>query len=187
MPSDSPIERRDQALIAFTLVTGARDSATASMRIKHIDVHEWVTYLRDELGFGPDDPLFPSTKIGQDTEGSFAPIGLTQECWATAAPIRAIFKEAFKRAGLPNFNPHSFRKTLVLLALDRDLNEATMKSWSQNLGHENMRTTLMSYGEIPAHQQRELIRAAGRCKDDDRIALELGRELLAKVRAKKAA
>ena len=62
-----------------------------------------------------------------------------------------------------------------------------MKSWSQNLGHENMRTTLMSYGEIPAHQQRELIRAAGRCKDDDRIALELGRELLAKVRAKKAA
>ena len=30
-------DKRDRALIAFTLLTGARDSAIASMKIKHID------------------------------------------------------------------------------------------------------------------------------------------------------
>ena len=38
MPADSAIERRDRALIAFTLLTGARDNATASMRMKHVNL-----------------------------------------------------------------------------------------------------------------------------------------------------
>src|ERR1017187_8203082 len=38
MPSGTEIERRDRALIAFTLLTGARDSAIASMKLKHVDL-----------------------------------------------------------------------------------------------------------------------------------------------------
>lgn len=38
MPSGSDIERRDRALVAFALLTGARDSAIASLRLKHVDV-----------------------------------------------------------------------------------------------------------------------------------------------------
>lgn len=38
MPTESVIERRNQALIAFALATGARDSAIASMKLKHIDL-----------------------------------------------------------------------------------------------------------------------------------------------------
>jgi integrase/recombinase XerD len=38
MPSDSEIERRDRAVIAFTILTGARDSAIASLKLKHIDL-----------------------------------------------------------------------------------------------------------------------------------------------------
>ena len=38
MPVDTEIERRNRALIAFTLLTGARDSAIASMKLKHIDL-----------------------------------------------------------------------------------------------------------------------------------------------------
>jgi integrase len=38
MPSNSEIEQRNRALIAFTLLTGARDSAIASMKLKHIDL-----------------------------------------------------------------------------------------------------------------------------------------------------
>jgi integrase/recombinase XerD len=38
MPNDSAIERRNRSLIAFTLLTGARDSAIASMKLKHVDV-----------------------------------------------------------------------------------------------------------------------------------------------------
>lgn len=38
MPTGSDIEKRDQAVIAFTLLTGARDGATISFRLKHVDL-----------------------------------------------------------------------------------------------------------------------------------------------------
>src|SRR5262249_4690766 len=38
MPANSDIERRNRALIAFILLTGARDSAVASFRLKHVDI-----------------------------------------------------------------------------------------------------------------------------------------------------
>lgn len=38
MPSASAVERRNRALVAFTIVTGARDNATASARMKHLDL-----------------------------------------------------------------------------------------------------------------------------------------------------
>jgi integrase len=38
MPADTEIARRDRALVAFTLLTGARDQAIASMKLKHIDL-----------------------------------------------------------------------------------------------------------------------------------------------------
>lgn len=38
MPAQSDIERRNRALIAFILLTGARDGATASFKLKHIDL-----------------------------------------------------------------------------------------------------------------------------------------------------
>src|SRR6516225_1584373 len=40
MPARSEIEQRNRALIAFTLLTGARDGATASLKLKHIDTVE---------------------------------------------------------------------------------------------------------------------------------------------------
>ncbi|WP_417473295.1 site-specific integrase [Luteimonas mephitis] len=38
MPADNELQLRDRAVIAFTLLTGARDSATASLKLKHVDV-----------------------------------------------------------------------------------------------------------------------------------------------------
>lgn len=37
-PFDTPIEKRDRALIAFTLLTGARISALASFQLQHLDL-----------------------------------------------------------------------------------------------------------------------------------------------------
>jgi integrase len=143
-------------------------------------VADWIGYLREELGFGPDDPLFPATRSGIAENGTLAPIGLTRECWATASPIRAILKAAFHAAGLPYFNPHSFRKTLVRLGMEvcRGSAEA-FKAWSQNLGHDEVLTTFSSYGNIPAHRQRDLICSVTRTSDQDRHALEIGRAALA--------
>ena len=44
MPSDTPIERRDRAIIAFTLLSGARDGAIASFKLKHIDFESNTIY-----------------------------------------------------------------------------------------------------------------------------------------------
>jgi integrase len=38
MPTSTEIERRNRALIAFTILTGARDRAIASMKLKHVDL-----------------------------------------------------------------------------------------------------------------------------------------------------
>jgi integrase len=40
MPAGSEIERRNRALMAFALLTGARDGAIASLKLKHIDIAE---------------------------------------------------------------------------------------------------------------------------------------------------
>jgi len=40
MPSATEIDRRNQALIALALLTGARDGAIASLKLKHVDLAE---------------------------------------------------------------------------------------------------------------------------------------------------
>jgi site-specific recombinase XerC len=39
-PATTDIERRDRALVAFTILTGARDGAIASFKLRHIDLAE---------------------------------------------------------------------------------------------------------------------------------------------------
>jgi integrase len=217
MPSASEIDRRNRALVAFTLLTGARDSAIASMKLKHVDfvancvtqdarevdtkfsktfntfffpvgdeihqiVAEWVTYLREEKLWGNDDPLFPATHIALGTTRQFEVSGLKRGHWSSASPIRTIFREAFVSAGLPYFNPHSFRNTLVQLGQDVCKTPEEFKAWSQNLGHEKVLTTFTSYGEVVCQRQGEIIRAlatpqlAGR-PDFDGIADAVVRKL----------
>lgn len=40
MPAETEIELRDRAVIAFTLLSGARDGAIASLKLKHVDLIE---------------------------------------------------------------------------------------------------------------------------------------------------
>lgn len=194
MPSGSDVERRNRALLAFTLLTGARDSAIASMKLKHVDlaagtvvqdarevktkfsktfataffpvgaevrriVEEWVRYQRGERMWGNDDPLFPATQIVVGPTRHFQPAGLKREHWSSAGPIRAIFKEAFQSAGLPYFNPHSLRNTLVQLGEQRCRTPEEFKAWSQNLGHEKVLTTFNSYGQVALARQAEIIQS----------------------------
>jgi len=124
-------------------------------------VQDWCRYLREELLWGDGDPLFPATRLGLGEYGGFVPDGLHRHGWNSAGPIREIFKTAFAAAGLPYFNPHSFRNTLVQLGQRSCATPEEFKAWSQNLGHEHVMTTLTSYGTVPAHRQGELIRGLG--------------------------
>ena len=58
---------------------------------------------RDHL-WGIDDPLFPSTAIGQDSDRRFAATGLARTHWASAAAVQKIFKHSFEAIGLHGFN-----------------------------------------------------------------------------------
>jgi integrase len=197
MPADTQIQRRDRALIALAVVTGARIAALTSFRVRHINmgegfveqdarevhtkfgktfrttfmpfselalsfVRDWHSELIGDPTRGPDDPLFPSTEIGLDEGGSFAPTGLARRGWSTTASARDVFRRAFARAGLNYFNPHSFRDMLVQHAMGLELSPELMKALSQNLGHADVLTTFTSYGTIPAARQAELIRSLGR-------------------------
>lgn len=193
MPAETEIDRRNRTLVAFTLLTGARDRAIASLKLKHIDlaagcinqdarevetkfsktfhtyffpvgedvqgiVTEWVSFLRNEKVWGNDDPLFPATRIELGASRQFEAAGLDRKHWSSAAPIRTIFRQAFECAGLPYFNPHSFRNTLVQLGQNICKTPEEFKAWSQNLGHEKVLTTFLSYGEVACQRQGEIIK-----------------------------
>lgn len=193
MPSNTPIEKRDRALLAFTFLTGMRDSAIASLKLKHVDIAtnsvyqdarevntkfsktftsyffpvgdevkaivvEWVQYLKNDCLFGNDDPLFPKTSTGQNSEHNFEALGLSREHWQSAAAIRKIFKQAFTLAELPYFNPHSFRNTLAALGESLCQTPEEFKAWSQNLGHEGVLTTFYSYGEVQDNRQADIFK-----------------------------
>lgn len=121
-------------------------------------VEEWVCYLREVKLWGNDDPLFPSTCIELGSNRQFGVAGLDRGHWSSASPIRKVFREAFLAAGLPYFNPHSFRNTLVRLGQERCKSPEDFKAWSQNLGHEKVLTTFTSYGEVGHHRQGEILR-----------------------------
>ena len=195
MLSKTDIEKRDRALVAFTAITGIRDGALVTLKLKHFDpirclvlqnplevstkfskridtflfplnddfeeiFIEWIDYLREELFYTDNDPLFPKTAIRQDEDNCFAAVGLSREHWANASPVRAIFRTAFERVGLPAFGPHKFRNMIVSEAYRRQLPSNELKAWSQNLGHEGLITTLTSYGKIPTEEQGRLVRKA---------------------------
>jgi integrase len=199
MPSASDIELRNRALVAFAILTGARDGALASLKLKHVDLEQghvfqdgrtvatkrgksittwffpvgdlplrivtkWIGHLRGDVLWGNDDPLFPKARVGVGGTGAFEALGLERGCWSSAKPIREIFREAFNRAGLPYFNPHSFRNTLAQMGERCCNNPEAFKSWSQNLGHEGVLTTFTSYGAVEPARQAEIIRGMWQAK-----------------------
>jgi integrase len=121
-------------------------------------VAEWVLSLREIELWGNDDPLFPATRVLVGATRQFEASGLQRGHWSNASPIRMIFREAFANAGLPYFNPHSLRNTLVQLGERLCTSPEEFKAWSQNLGHEKALTTFLSYGEVASQRQAEIIR-----------------------------
>jgi integrase len=122
---------------------------------------EWCEHLRKTLLWGEDDPLFPKTLIGLGDEGGFCAAGLSREHWSGTGPIRTIFKQAFDAAGLRYYNPHCFRDALTQLGERICKTPEEFKAWSQNVGHERVLTTFMSYGKVSNTRQAELIRGMG--------------------------
>ena len=68
MPTETVVQRRDRALIAFTILTGMRDAAIASIRIKHIDLNKDPILVSQN----PDQV---NTKFSKQMFTHFFPVG----------------------------------------------------------------------------------------------------------------
>jgi integrase len=66
MPVSTEVERRNRALIAFAILTGARDSAIASMKLKHVDL------IADKVD---QDAREVNTKFSKTFNTFFFPVG----------------------------------------------------------------------------------------------------------------
>jgi len=148
-------------------------------------VTDWCEHLRTRLHWGNDDPLFPKTKTGLGATGGFQPDGLVREHWRGTGPIRAIYQRAFAAAGLPYFNPHCFRDTLTALGMRLCRTAEEFKAWSQNVGHEHVLTTFMSYGKVATAKQAELIRGMGGRQEADNDEALLAAEIARLVRQRR--
>ncbi|MGB1088558.1 MAG: tyrosine-type recombinase/integrase [Alphaproteobacteria bacterium] len=75
MPTQTAIERRDRALIAFSLLSGARDNAIASLSLKHIDLPARAIC---------QDAREVRTKRAKTINSTFFPVGEDVEAIVTA-------------------------------------------------------------------------------------------------------
>lgn len=65
MPVETPIEKRDRALISFTAITGIRDGALVSLMLKHFDIERRLVL---------QNPLEVNTKFGKRIDTFLFPL-----------------------------------------------------------------------------------------------------------------
>lgn len=121
----------------------------------------WFTHLRETLLFGPGDAVYPKPEQTLKN-GRFIHDTLSRNPYCNSQKITATIKAAFRTAGLQEFTPHSFRKTLSLYADQVCDTHEEFKAFSQNLGHSNETVTISSYLPVSRERQRDLIRKMGR-------------------------
>jgi integrase len=67
MPTGSAVERRDRSLVAFALLSGARDDAIASLSLRHVDLTRRKVYQDPSQGV--------RTKFSKTINSTFFPVG----------------------------------------------------------------------------------------------------------------
>ena len=123
---------------------------------------KWFNYLQDEKKFGPDDPIFPATKIenGKDNISYYSTNRVEPKFLKTSTSLRQIFRKRYDQAGVKYYHPHTLRHFWVKEMSKLPLTEEEKKAISQNLGHANVGTTFGSsgYGKIEENRQIEIIK-----------------------------
>lgn len=81
-------------------------------------------------------------------------------------------KDRFEAVGLPYYNPHLFRNSIMKWGL-KNLNQYEFKALSQNIGHEHAMTTYNSYAKLSEDEQMEAIFGIGQgCSNLQSISTE---------------
>ena len=107
-----------------------------------VEVQQALARLRDATGFdGDDDLVFPEWDGGH----------------LNYADLRAMFKRAQRRAGLPAIRFHDLRHTFGTICAGSGMPLATVQAY---MGHANIGTTMVYAHHCPAGNEAALISAA---------------------------
>lgn len=113
----------------------------------------WAQEL-EELGFQPQDALFPDGKNLVARASNAAPV----EPLASSKPLQDAFAKASERIGKA-YTPHSARHTLKALGVQMCLSPEQRKAWSMNLGHSDEQITERHYAKMTQSRSSEIIGA----------------------------
>lgn len=117
------------------------------------NVINWRNFLIKQ-GFKDKDPLFPKIPNNFNQLNLLESSLLKEEIKSNSAIID-VFKKAFVSSGLEYINPHSFRHTRTRFAMKQS--PEYLNATRQALGHKNIDTTMVSYGDISIGDQRNII------------------------------
>lgn len=120
-------------------------------------IWEWIEILRKK-GFNDDSPFLPQPKLYKP-DGSLAfakSFEVNDQVYSSVTPLGKIFTSRAAAAGLPIFTPHDFRRGYLMESLDHIHNAKQLSAVSQMMGHEFVRTTLMTYGRLSTMMMLEV-------------------------------
>ena len=147
---------------------------------------DWAEYLAQEREFSASDPMFPRSRVVRCEEsGEFASPGVEPVFWESGGPVRDILVARSMQAGLPYFKPHCFRHAASQLANLQCSSFEELRAISQNLGHENVGTTLTSYGKLGQERISKVVHAIDFQSDEEEVFDEVFERKLRLLVAKK--
>lgn len=128
-------------------------------------VLNWYQYLKSELNFDDNSPLFPRSCVEHIGNFTVKRNVLSNRHYSTGASINKLVKAEFLRAGEPPFPPHRFRDTISEMGRKLCCNAEELMAWGANLGHKNPITTFSVYGALTPEQQLEVLERLEKAQD----------------------
>lgn len=152
MPNITDIEKRNRAIVAFTLLTGMRDSAIVSLKLKHVDLVAGSVF---------QDARDVDTKFSKTFTSIFFPVGddvlKIVEDWVSYLNNNLLYgnedplfpKTNIIRGVSKKFEPCGFKKEHWANAspMRKIFKEAFLNAGLQYFNPHSFRNTLVSYGQ----------------------------------------
>ena len=147
--------------------------------LKEIVVN-WVKYLKEELNFNNNDPLFPKEELTHNEYMEFVGgVKISKNHIQSHGVIPKVVNRVMGKVGLKYINPHSFRNMQIDYVLKNcGIQEAA--ALSLNYGHESLAITIGNYYKPTPEQQFDILGKIGKEKEEN-VALS-DKELIDFVR-----
>jgi integrase len=160
MSRTTEIERRNRALIAFTLLTGARDSATASIKLKHVDlvvgsIYQDAREVRTKFSKSITTYFFPVGDEAREIVVAWVRYLREEKLWGNDDPLFPATKIAvgeartFEAVGLAR---QHWRSAAPIRSIFRN---AFVGANLPYFNPHSFRRTLVTFGEAICHTPEE--------------------------------